>query len=147
MSSYIGKFVLYGNEIGGFCWGRISAEVKTNDTSGVVDNFVLKERLSYYHGRFTKINHDTLIKKSTLDLDRDIVSLDYGTGGFNQLSNEDLLLLALGGNVSNINSEDFSLGLVNILKAHAKGLDIDLIDYAADLLKSRMAKEGRVGDE
>jgi hypothetical protein len=96
--SYVGKYVCYGDDKGGFCWGKISAEVKVNSPKGVVPAFVLVNRMTcnglpatkgsiQYHSR------ETLVRCDVLDLNRDIVEVDI----MSQLSDDDLFLMTMGG--------------------------------------------------
>ena len=135
--NFVGKYVCYGNGDGGFCWGKISAEVKINSSIGIVDAFILVDRMTCSgvpYGKNSVRHHakETLVRCDKLNLETDIV----GRGVLEDLSDEDLFLLTMGGKPELSNFKE--RGIVNIISSMAE--TGAAMDAAGDVLKGRLQK-------
>ena len=101
LTEYIGKHVCYGNENGGFCWGKIKSVVRVNTPQGEADVFVLTDRIvcsgKPYKGNIRHIDKETTLRLDKIDLKRDIVVKDEV---FKDLTDDELFLLMMDGEVN-----------------------------------------------
>ena len=135
--SFVGKYVCYGNGDGGFCWGKISAEVKINTSIGIVDAFILVDRMTcdgapYGKNRVRYHARETLVRCDKLNLETDVVE----RGILEDLSDEDLFLLTMGGKPELKNLKERKM--VDIVNSIAE--TGGAMDAAGSVLKSRLQK-------
>jgi hypothetical protein len=136
--NFIGKYVCYGNDKGGFCWGKIKSEVRINTPEGEKPAFILTDRMTcqsppYEVKRVRHHDKETLVRKDLLNLERDIV--EKGASLLN-LSEDELFVLMMGGEVNGGNINGQSNAFMNILKFRAGSHD--LMDETKEELKRRL---------
>lgn len=126
--SIVGKYVCYGNEDGGFCWGKIASCTSMNTIKGPMEAFVLEGRMSCREkgGRITRHEKPTLLRADKFDREIDVVD---STGGLGDLDDETLFRASMG-DVGSIR-----LGLRNMAQAKS---EVGVADMAAAVLKDRM---------
>ena len=131
---FIGKYVCYGNDVGGFCWGKIKAVVKINTPKGEKPAFVLTERLTcsrppYTIGNVNRHDHDTLVRQDLLNLEKDIVDRD---ANMSQLNDEEMFVIMMGGEVPDGINTGTNKAFANIIKFRAGSGGL-MEDAAAEL--------------
>lgn len=101
LTEYIGKYVCYGNENGGFCWGKIKSVIRINTAKGEADVFVLTDRIvcsgKPYQGNISHIDKETILRLDKIDLKRDIVVKEEV---FKDLTDDELFLMMMDGEVN-----------------------------------------------
>ena len=133
-SKLVGKYVCYGNDRGGFCWGRIKVVVETNTQDGYKPSFILTDRKTCLGPNSPIRDHpgETLLRVEAVNLEKDIVDKEEFWEG---ITDDELFILVMGGEVGL--AEVKNLGFVNMLK-HARG---DLEEWAKGELRGRMNME------
>lgn len=135
---FIGKYVCYGNDEGGFCWGKIRSEVRINTPEGEKPAFILVNRMTcqgppYQTVRIQHHDRETLIRKDLLNLERDIVDKE---ASLSTLNDDELFVLMMGGEVNGGNVSGQSNAFMNILKVRAGSHD--LMDETKEEFKRRL---------
>ena len=127
----IGKYVCYGNEEGGFCWGKIVGETKINMIEGKVAAFIIDDRMTCKGKGHRVIKHDksTILPRSGINLDTDILNEESLMADFD---NEQLFRVAMG------DMSCVGLGVKNMAEHGCKGVEASVADTAASILKERM---------
>lgn len=99
--SVVGKYVCYGNENGGFCWGKIKSETEVNTMKGWAGAYILSERKTcmgppYTANRIMSHDKDTILLKQAINPSTDIVeSRDM----FGELTDDELFVVMMMGRV------------------------------------------------
>ena len=98
VSEFIGKYVYYGNEEGGFCFGKIEDEMVVNSPQGLKEAFVLVNRMSCVGGQASIMVHRgrSTLRKEKIDLKKDVFEKMQG---LDTLTDEQLFLCMMSGNV------------------------------------------------
>jgi len=129
--SCVGKYVCYGRGDGKFCFGRIVAQTRVNSTDGERDAFVLEDRLCGPHGErpadgeahkrdprmvpnVTKVGGRTLLRMDKIDLGKDVFER---RPGMETLTDEQLFLAVLKGELDGEDADGVPLGVANMLAA------------------------------
>lgn len=140
--NFIGKYVCYGNDRGGFCWGKIKAEVRINTPIGERSAFILVDRMTcqgppYKVSNVQHHNRETIVRKDLLNIERDIVEKEATMASLNE---EELFILMMGGEVTGGNVSGQGNAFMNILKFRSGKLDF--MDETRDELKRRFEAKG-----
>jgi hypothetical protein len=128
----IGKFVCFdkdGEKDGdGFCWGLIKGVCEVNTMGGKKAAFVLGRRVcSTLNGtRVSRFDKDTLLRVDSVNIEKDIISINDFRGEVDKISDNDLFLRLLEqkkasgafdlGFAEEIGDGDFEVALKNELK-------------------------------
>lgn len=131
VKSLIGKHVCYGDEEGGFRWGRICREVGINTIDGMKEALVLEDGMSCKGKGFPvrRQSGERIIRKDIINLEADIIDNE---GALDDFDDEQLFRASLGDMTA------LSLGVRNMAEADIPGGKTTVADVAADILKSRM---------
>jgi hypothetical protein len=116
-SQYVGKYVCYGNSDGGFCWGKIKSAVQINSQKGFKDAFVLTDRITcpgLPYKNMRRHSGDTLLQIDKISLEQDIVEKDEP---FKDLTDDELFLLVMRGEVNLARLGNKGLGIKNLLES------------------------------
>ena len=116
---YIGKYVCYGNDDGGFCWGKIKSVVRINTRDGEKDAFIMTDRTTCNGKPYTanNVRHhpgNTLLQIDKISLERDIVEKDEM---FKDLTDDELFLLVMQGEVDLTRFGNKGLGIRNLCES------------------------------
>lgn len=96
--SFKGKYVYYGNDEGGFCFGRIESEAKVNTVEGEKRVFILVNRMSCMGGKSDIMVHKgrSNLRVDKIDLKKDVFEKMQG---LDTLTEEQLFLCMMSGGV------------------------------------------------
>ena len=135
---FVGKYVCYGSETGGFCWGKIKAEVKVNTPKGEKPAFILTDRLTcvgppYTVGNVSRHDRDTLIRQDLLNLETDVIDRDIS---LSQLNDEEIFVVMMGGEIPDGVNTGQNKAFMNILKFRSESGG--LMESAAEELRHRL---------
>jgi len=143
--SNLGKFVCFGNDKGGFCWGRIVEEVKVNSPKGWMEAFVLEDRMvcsepPYTSSNIHSIHGRTIIRCDKIDLKRDVVEKNQTLADF---TDDELFLLTMQGSLDAkaIRERGLASGFVAMIESMAAKENTIISDMASGILKERMGIE------
>lgn len=129
-SQYIGKYVCYGDDDGGFCFGKIKGVIQINTQKGKRDAFVMTDRTTCPGKPYKNIRHhpkDTGLLIENISLDRDIVDKDEV---FKDLTDDELFLLIMQGEVNLDRLGNKGLGIKNLCES--AGCDSSVVRQALD---------------
>jgi len=129
----IGKYVCYGDEDGGFRWGKIASECVMNTIDGPKDAMVLEGNMSCasLKGHIERHDGPRILRKDIIDMEADILDND---GSIGNLDDDDLFRVSMG------DMSAMALGAKNM--AIRRGdVRTEVADVAAGILKKRMGME------
>lgn len=96
--SFVGKYVYYGNNEGGFCFGKIESEAKVGSLKEEKEVFILVNRMSCMGGGSDIMVHRgrSILRKDKINLEKDIFEKMQG---LDILTEEQLFLCMMSGGV------------------------------------------------
>jgi hypothetical protein len=99
------------NADGGFCFGKIKAEARVNTLDGEDGAFILTERKTcmgppYTINRIESHRRDTLLLKSKINLDKDVIERN---NILDELTDDEMFVLIMGGTVERKNLKNPTL--------------------------------------
>ena len=116
---YVGKYVCYGNEDGGFCWGKIKSIGRVLTTKGEKDVLILTDRITcsgkpYAASNILHHDGDTILQLDKISPDRDIIDKSREQLA-DCLSDDELFILVMNGELMPRN--DIPTGIMNMLES------------------------------
>jgi hypothetical protein len=126
------------NADGGFCFGKIKAEVRVNTLDGEEGAFILTERKTcmgppYTINRVMSHMRDTLLLKSKINLDTDVIERN---NILDELTDDEMFVLIMGGTVERKNLKNPTL---LALIEYSGGRIVEGVgELAKDVLKKRI---------
>ena len=127
----VGKYVCYGDENGGFVWGRICRESTINTIDGIKDVFILEDGMNCRGSgeKIRKFQGERILRRDVINSELDIIDKD---GSLKDLGDEELFRASLGDMTA------LTLGVKNMAEAGASEMKEGVANMAADILKDRM---------